>query len=77
MRALYNKKRTVTSRQFQTAMRLILPRSLALAKHAVYEGTKAVTKFTPAQVPGTYLQSNLVFNQHNHTWRQSPINCPL
>ncbi|KAG1669590.1 hypothetical protein FOA52_006363 [Chlamydomonas sp. UWO 241] len=44
--ALYNKKPTVTSREIQTAIRLILPGELA--KHAVSEGTKAVTKFTSA-----------------------------
>ncbi len=37
---------TVTSREIQTAVRLILPGELA--KHAVSEGTKAVTKFTSA-----------------------------
>ncbi len=42
--ARYNKKPTVTSREIQTAVRLILPGELA--KHAVSEGTKAVTKFT-------------------------------
>lgn len=35
---------TVTSREIQTSVRLILPGELA--KHAVSEGTKAVTKFT-------------------------------
>ena len=40
----YNKKPTVSSREIQTAVRLILPGELA--KHAVSEGTKAVTKFT-------------------------------
>ncbi|PNH02976.1 Histone H2B.3 [Tetrabaena socialis] len=42
----YNKKPTVTSREIQTAVRLVLPGELA--KHAVSEGTKAVTKFTSA-----------------------------
>jgi histone H2B len=42
--ARYNKKPTVTSREIQTAVRLILPGELS--KHAVSEGTKAVTKFT-------------------------------
>ena len=42
----YNKKGTLTSREIQTAVRLILPGELA--KHAVSEGTKAVTKFTSA-----------------------------
>ncbi|GIL67290.1 hypothetical protein Vafri_20714 [Volvox africanus] len=40
----YNKRPTVTSREIQTAVRLVLPGELA--KHAVSEGTKAVTKFT-------------------------------
>ena len=44
--AVYNKKPTITSREIQTAVRLILPGELA--KHAVSEGTKAVTKFTSA-----------------------------
>merc|ERR1712072_1301917 len=39
-----NKKPTITSREIQTAVRLILPGELA--KHAVSEGTKAVTKYT-------------------------------
>ncbi|GFR42933.1 hypothetical protein Agub_g3831, partial [Astrephomene gubernaculifera] len=42
----YNKKPTLTSREIQTAVRLVLPGELA--KHAVSEGTKAVTKFTSA-----------------------------
>ncbi|ERN02719.1 hypothetical protein AMTRI_Chr03g141320 [Amborella trichopoda] len=42
--ARYNKKPTITSREIQTAVRLTLPGELA--KHAVSEGTKAVTKFT-------------------------------
>merc|ERR1712224_895531 len=42
--ARYNKKPTITSREIQTAVRLILPGELA--KHAVSEGTKAVTKYT-------------------------------
>ena len=44
--ARYNKKPTVTSREIQTAVRLILPGELA--KQAVSEGTKAVTKSTSA-----------------------------
>merc|ERR1712032_105550 len=38
----YNKKHTLSSREVQTAVRLLLPGELA--KHAVSEGTKAVTK---------------------------------
>eukprot|EP00047_Mylnosiga_fluctuans_P010178 m.14963 g.14963 ORF g.14963 m.14963 type:complete len:124 (+) comp2989_c0_seq1:555-926(+) len=42
--AKYNKKSTISSREIQTAVRLLLPGELA--KHAVSEGTKAVTKYT-------------------------------
>lgn len=45
--ARYNKRHTITSREVQTAVRLILPGELA--KHAVSEGTKAVTKYTSSQ----------------------------
>jgi histone H2B len=44
--ARFNKKSTVSSREIQTAVRLVLPGELA--KHAVSEGTKAVTKFSSA-----------------------------
>ena len=44
--ARYNSKATLSSREVQTAVRLVLPGELA--KHAVSEGTKAVTKFTSA-----------------------------
>ena len=40
----YNKRKTISSREIQTAVRLLLPGELA--KHAVSEGTKAVTKYT-------------------------------
>jgi histone H2B len=43
----YNKKKTLSSREVQTAGRLLLPGELS--KHAVYEGTKAVTKYSSAQ----------------------------
>ncbi|KAM7481277.1 hypothetical protein LguiB_005860 [Lonicera macranthoides] len=46
--ASYNKKPTITSREIQTAVRLVLPGELA--KHTVSEGTKAVTKFTNVKV---------------------------
>ena len=45
--AKYNKKSTVSSREVQTAVRLLLPGELA--KHAVSEGTKAVTKYTSSK----------------------------
>ncbi|KIK91949.1 hypothetical protein PAXRUDRAFT_34726 [Paxillus rubicundulus Ve08.2h10] len=40
----YSKKSTISSREIQTAVRLILPGELA--KHAISEGTKSVTKFS-------------------------------
>ena len=45
--AHYNKRSTITSREVQTAVRLLLPGELA--KHAVSEGTKAVTKYTSSK----------------------------
>ncbi|GLJ22708.1 hypothetical protein SUGI_0427710 [Cryptomeria japonica] len=48
--ARYNKKNTITAREIQTAVRLVLPGELA--KHAVSEGTKAVSKFIGSHVNG-------------------------
>ncbi|XP_072862276.1 histone H2B type 1-A-like [Chlorocebus sabaeus] len=45
--AHYDKHSTITSREIQTAMCLLLPGELA--KHAVLEGTKAVTKYTSSK----------------------------
>jgi histone H2B len=42
--AHYNTRSTITSREIQTAVRLLSPGELA--KHAVSEGTKAATKHT-------------------------------
>ncbi|GBE88715.1 histone-fold-containing protein [Sparassis latifolia] len=44
--ASYSKKSTISSREIQTSVRLILPGELA--KHAISEGTKSVTKFSSA-----------------------------
>lgn len=46
--AAYSKKSTISSREIQTAVRLILPGELS--KHAISEGTKSVTKVTSLQV---------------------------
>ncbi|XP_061078724.1 histone H2B-like isoform X2 [Conger conger] len=46
--AHYNKRSTISSREIQTAVRLLLPGELA--KHAVSEGTKAVTKYTSSKL---------------------------
>ena len=40
----FNKRRTLSSREVQTAVKLLLPGELA--RHAISEGTKAVTKYT-------------------------------
>ena len=45
--AHYNKRSTITSKEIQTAVCLLLPGELA--KHAVSEGTKAVTKYTSSK----------------------------
>ena len=43
----FNKRKTMSAREVQTAVRLVLPGELA--KHAVSEGTKAVTKYQSAK----------------------------
>ena len=43
----YNKAQTMSSREIQTAVRLILPGELA--KHAMAEGTKAVAKIAASK----------------------------
>merc|ERR1712112_590369 len=45
--ANYNKRSTITSREIQTAVRLLLAGELA--KHAASVGTKAVTKYTSSK----------------------------
>ena len=45
--AHYNKRSTITSREIQTAVLLLLPGELA--KHPVSKGTKAVTKYTSSK----------------------------
>uniref|UniRef100_A0A5S6QAV8 Histone H2B n=1 Tax=Trichuris muris TaxID=70415 RepID=A0A5S6QAV8_TRIMR len=45
--AQYNNRHTISSREIQTAVRLLLPGELS--KHAVSEGTKAVNKCTSAK----------------------------
>ena len=45
--AHYNKHSTITSREMQTTVRLLLPGELT--KHAMSEGPKAVTKYTSSK----------------------------
>lgn len=40
----YNKRRTLTSKEIQTSVKLLLPGELA--RHAVAEGSKAISKFS-------------------------------
>uniref|UniRef100_A0A3B3QE48 Histone H2B n=1 Tax=Paramormyrops kingsleyae TaxID=1676925 RepID=A0A3B3QE48_9TELE len=47
LRNIRTSRSTITSREIQTAVRLLLPGELA--KHAVSEGTKAVTKYTSSK----------------------------
>ena len=42
-----NKKKTISSREIQTGVHVCIPDELA--KHAIYEGTKAVTKYTSSK----------------------------
>lgn len=50
----FNKRRTLSSREVQSAVKLILPGELA--RHAVSEGTKAVTKY----IQQWFCESNLI-----------------
>lgn len=45
--AAYNKRSTISSKEVQTAVRLILPGELS--KHAVSEATKAIAKYDGAK----------------------------
>ncbi|XP_051885795.1 histone H2B 1/2-like [Pristis pectinata] len=45
--AYYNKQLTISSRETQTAVRLLSPGELA--KHTVSDGTKVVTKYTSSK----------------------------
>ncbi|CAB3402526.1 unnamed protein product [Caenorhabditis bovis] len=60
--AHYNKRSTISSREIQTAVRLILPGELA--KHAVSEGTKAVTKYTSSKATKSYLIADKINYLH-------------
>ena len=55
--ASYSKKSTISSREIQTAVRLILPGELA--KHAISEGTKSVTKVRTFYSDSSHALTNL------------------
>ncbi|KAL4143381.1 hypothetical protein QTP88_005718 [Uroleucon formosanum] len=61
--AHYNKRSTITSREIQTAVRLLLPGELA--KHAVSEGTKAVTNISA--LSGSITIIDLIFSTRKMT----------
>ncbi|VDP91225.1 unnamed protein product [Echinostoma caproni] len=64
--AHYNKRSTITSREIQAAVCLLLPGELV--KHAVSEGTKAVTKYTSTKKI-RYGHSDLGSSQSlDHEW---------
>jgi len=77
--AAYNKKSTISSREIQTSVRLILPGELA--KHAVSEGTKALpsTLHPPNRVPflfaGCFLWVFLVCSTSGYGVRCSRVIC--
>ena len=58
--ASYSKKSTISSREIQTAVRLILPGELA--KHAISEGTKSVTKVSRFHLNHQTIPDNPVFS---------------
>ncbi|XP_004640219.1 histone H2B type 2-E-like [Octodon degus] len=61
--AHYNKRSTITSWEIQSVVWLMLPGELA--KHAVSEGTKAVTKYTSSKsASGCCLQCKGCFQSH-------------
>ncbi|EPY73677.1 hypothetical protein CB1_002639003 [Camelus ferus] len=59
--AQYSSRTTLTSREVQTAVRLLLPGELA--KHAVSEGTKAVTKYTSSKAFSVFIRDWFVQSQ--------------
>ncbi|XP_066289749.1 uncharacterized protein [Branchiostoma lanceolatum] len=60
--ANYNKRSTISSREIQTAVRLLLPGELA--KHAVSEGTKAVTKYTSSVFLENVIRDAVTYTEH-------------
>nr|XP_033811842.1 uncharacterized protein LOC117365475 [Geotrypetes seraphini] len=69
--AHYNKRSTITSREIQTAVRLLLPGELA--KHAVSEGTKAVTKYTSSKIVSKSTSYLLEELQCPVAWQRSGV----
>ena len=68
--AAYSKKSTISSREIQTSVRLILPGELA--KHAISEGTKSVTSKLTS--PSTVTCCSCRFQSSR---QREPSNCTL
>ena len=68
--AKYNSKATISSREIQTAVRLLLPGELA--KFAVSEGTKAITKYTSNPNPDPITFAQALFKQQLKRRRRLP-----
>ncbi|GBP96930.1 Histone H2A [Eumeta japonica] len=66
--AHYNKRSTITSREVQTSVRLLLPGELA--KHAVSEGTKAVTKYTSSKTGKIIRWGSTTTDGRTDGWRE-------
>ncbi|GBP89481.1 Histone H2B [Eumeta japonica] len=66
--AHYNKRSTITSREVQTSVRLLLPGELA--KHAVSEGTKAVTKYTSSKTGKIIRWGSTTTDGRTDGWRR-------
>ena len=69
--AHYNKRSTITSREIQTAVRLLLPGELA--KHAASKGTKAVTKYNISKKTTTPFQQEIVEKFCSHLLKTKKI----
>ena len=67
--AHYNKRSTISSREIQTAVRLLL--SGELAKHAVSEGTNAVTKYTRSKYTYCTSYNPGLFQGHPHPHKRA------
>ncbi|CAH2018367.1 unnamed protein product [Acanthoscelides obtectus] len=73
--AHYNKRATITSREIQTAVRLLLPGELA--KHAVSEGTKAVTKYNQFKIYRRLYSLRRLYGSKNKNKKKTVLSEPL
>lgn len=66
--ASYSKKSTISSREIQTSVRLILPGELA--KHAISEGTKSVTSVIILTLSLLSSLTLVYYEQEVQCWRE-------